>query len=86
VDENGHGIFVGAHANVLAVNSTANDNASSGFDVFNGGVLRLAHSAVTGNLQGIIVIAGSTAVSAGNNVVRGNGTDVTGSLTSVGTQ
>ena len=86
VEEDGHGIFVGAHANVLAVNSAVNDNAASGFDVFNGGVLRLTHSAVTGNSQGIIVIAGSTAVSAGNNVIRGNGTDVTGTLTFVGTQ
>jgi hypothetical protein len=86
VEENGHGIFVGAHANVLAVNSAVNDNATNGFDVFNGGVLRLTHSAVTGNLQGVIVVAGSMAESAGNNVIRGNGTDVDGTLTNVGTQ
>jgi hypothetical protein len=86
VTENGNGVFVGARATVLAVNSTAADNASVGFDVFNGGILRLAHSAVTGNLQGVIVVAGSMAESAGNNVIRGNGTDVEGTLTNVGTQ
>jgi hypothetical protein len=32
------------------------------------------------------VVAGSMAESAGNNVIRGNGTDVDGTLTNVGTQ
>jgi hypothetical protein len=86
VTENGDGVFVGARATVLAVNSTAADNASVGFVVFSGGILRLAHSAVTENLQGVIVVAGSMAESAGNNVIRGNGTDVDGTLTNVGTQ
>jgi hypothetical protein len=41
---------------------------------------------VTGNIQGVIVGAGTMAESAGNNVIRGNGTDVDGTLTNVGTQ
>jgi Right handed beta helix region len=86
VTQNSHGIFIGAHASVLALDSTVADNAATGFDIFQGGVLRLVHSAVTGNLQGVIVGSDSTGVSAGNNVIRGNGTDVTGTLSNVGTQ
>jgi len=48
--------------------------------------VRLFHSVVTGNIQGVIVGAGTTAESAGDNVIRGNGTDVNGTLSNAGTQ
>jgi hypothetical protein len=86
VTDNGNGLFVGGHATVLAINSSVADNASSGIDIFNGGVARLFHSVVTGNIQGVIVGTGTTAVSAGDNVIRGNVTDVNGTLTNAGTQ
>jgi hypothetical protein len=86
VTGNSNGLFVGSHATVMAIDSSVADNASSGIDIFNGGVVRLFHSVVTGNIQGVIVGAGTTAVSAGDNVIRGNGTDVNGTLTNAGTQ
>jgi hypothetical protein len=86
VTGNDNGLFVGAHATVLAIDSSVADNASSGIDIFNGGVVRLFHSVVTGNIQGVIVGAGTTAESAGDNVIRGNGTDVNGTLSNAGTQ
>jgi hypothetical protein len=85
-NKNGRGIGLGAQAaaTVLAVDSTATNNAFAGFEVDSGAALRLAHSAATGN--GIGVFVAGTAESAGNNFIRGNGTDVSGTLTNVGTR
>jgi hypothetical protein len=85
-NKNGNGIEVSG-ATVLAVNSTAADNDVTGFNVGDvGTVLRLAHSAATGNGTGFFVGAG-TAESAGNNFIRGNGVNVfQGPLTKIGTQ
>jgi hypothetical protein len=85
-NKNGNGIEVTSRATVLAVNSTAADNGNTGFNVGDvGSVLRLVHSAATGNGTGFFVGAG-TAESAGNNFIRGNGANVFGTLTKIGTQ
>ena len=79
--KNDVGIFVGAHATVLAVYSAATNN-SFGFDASAGAVLRLAHSAGTGNSTGINVTG--TTESAGDNFFNGNTHDVSGVLTKFG--
>jgi hypothetical protein len=73
----------GGPSTVLAVESIAAQN-SIGFFVNSGKFLRLGHSAATGNGTGVQV--SGRAESAGNNFVRGNGTDVAGPLPNVGTQ
>jgi Right handed beta helix region len=86
-NKNGDGIGVSGHAAALAVYSTAANNTGSGFGVGgSGAVLRLAHSAATGNATGVFVASGDLAESAGDNFIRGNGTDVSGTLTNVGTR
>jgi hypothetical protein len=80
------GVGMNGPSTVLAVDSTASDNTGPGFSVSFGAVLRLAHSAATGNATGVSVGSGGTAESAGNNFIRGNGTDVSGTLTNVGTK
>jgi hypothetical protein len=81
--KNDIGIFIGAHATVLAVDSAAANN-SFGFDASVGAVLRLAHSAGTGNSTGINVTG--TAESSGDNFINGNGIDVSGTLTKFGSK
>lgn len=71
---------------VLAVDSTAANNTGTGFRVSFRAVLRLARSAATDNGIGVIVQPNATAESAGNNFIRGNGTNVFGTLTNFGTQ
>jgi hypothetical protein len=81
---NGNGIKVGA-GTALAVDSTAANNSNVGFLVVGGSsVLRLAHSAATGNVVGVRI--NGTAESAGDNFIRGNNADVFGTLTNVGTR
>jgi hypothetical protein len=83
-NKNGNGIEVTSGATVLAVNSTAADNGNTGFNLGDvGSVLRLAHSAATGNGTGFFVGAG-TAESDGNNFINGNGADVSGTLSKFG--
>jgi hypothetical protein len=79
------GILIRSSATVLAVDSAAVNNTVTGFALNSGAVLRLAHSAATGNGTGVFV-GGGPAESAGNNFIRGNTTDVQGTLTNVGTR
>ncbi|MCI0468299.1 MAG: right-handed parallel beta-helix repeat-containing protein [Beijerinckiaceae bacterium] len=85
VNKNTNGIFILGNSAALSVESTAT-NDGVGFLLSSGAVLRLAHSSATGNDTGVFVPAGTTAESAGNNFIRGNTTDVVGTLTNVGTQ
>lgn len=78
------GLEAGGAADVTVVDSIASNNAGSGFLVA-GGVIRLARSAATGNGIGVDKAFGA-AESFGNNVIRGNGTDVSGTLIPVATQ
>ena len=78
------GLEVGGAAAVSSFDSKATNNTGTGF-LTGGGVLRLAHSAATGNATGVDASFG-TAESAGNNFIRGNTTDVSGTLKNVGTQ
>jgi hypothetical protein len=72
---------------VTAVETTANNNSSHGFYVLGpaGSVLRLARSTATKNGKGIENNGGS-AVSFGDNHIYGNGMDVVGALTTIGTR
>jgi hypothetical protein len=78
------GILIRSSATVLAVDSAAANNTVTGFALNSGAVLRLAHSAATGNGTGVFVAG--TAESAGDNFIRGNGTEIQGTLTNVGTR
>jgi hypothetical protein len=82
----GSGILVRQSATVLAVDSTAADNGGLGFAANSGAVLRLAHSAATGNGFGLIVDSNTKAESAGDNFFNGNGIDVDATLTKFATQ
>jgi hypothetical protein len=79
------GVRVGDRIGVTAVDTIADDNGT-GFAILSfRSSLSLAHSTATGNGTGVNVIAGS-AISFGDNHIHGNGTDVKGTLTKVGTQ
>ncbi len=84
-NKNSEGIVVagfgGVPADVTAVDSIATNNTDVGFVAQTRGVLRLAHSAATGNNTG--VSAGSTVESFGDNDIHGNITDISGTLTPV---
>jgi len=89
MNENGfNGLLVsgGGIANLTSVESIANNNGNVGFFVEGNGVLRLAHSTATANGTGVSVDLTSTAISFGDNHIGGNGTDVSGTLTEVGTR
>jgi hypothetical protein len=85
----GVGIFVdggGAPSDVTAVDTMATNNRT-GFVAQSRGVLRLAHSAATGNTLGVLVGAfGAKVFSFGDNHIGGNVSDVSGALTPVRTQ
>ncbi len=84
--ENDFGIGVGGGATVLASNSTANISSDRGFTIGTGGILRLAHSAATGNGIGVALAAGALVESAGDNFINGNATEVSGTLSKFGTR
>jgi hypothetical protein len=86
VHKNDFGIGAGARATVLASDSTADNSSNRGFFIGTGGILRLAHSAATGNGIGVALAAGALVESAGDNFINGNGTDVSGTLTKFGTR
>ena len=86
MNKNETGILVSFGAAVMAVDSTAANNPVVGFSIGLGGILRLAHSAATGNGAGVSNSFGGTAESADNNFIRGNTTDVSGPLPNVGTR
>jgi hypothetical protein len=75
----------GAPIDVTAVDSVATNNVF-GFGVGPKGLLRLSRSAATGNNTGVFINTGATVETFGDNDIRGNGTDVTGTLTHVATQ
>jgi alpha-tubulin suppressor-like RCC1 family protein len=54
-----------------------------GVNALSGAVARLSRSVVFGNTIGLFAAGGSTLASAGTNVVRGNGTDTSGTITVV---
>ncbi len=54
-----------------------------GVNVLSGGTLRLSRSVVFGNSTGLLAAAGSTFESLGTNVIRGNGTDTSGTITTI---
>jgi hypothetical protein len=66
------------------VDSVAANNSSTGISTGIGSVFQLAHTTVTGNGTGVTI--GNVAVSFGDNHIYGNGTDLKGTLTNVGTQ
>jgi len=75
------GISVG-HGSVDVRQSELWGNGT-GILAFAGGTARVSRSHVFGNTTGLGASAGSTFESAGNNVVRGNGTNTTGTITTV---
>jgi hypothetical protein len=80
---------VGDHIinDVTAVDSIASNNALNGFVTENRGVtLRLARTTATQNGTGVNVKTGNTVISFGDKHIAGNGTDVIGTLTKIGTQ
>lgn len=84
----GSGLRTTRNTNNTTVDITVADSVASnngtGFHAASQGSLRLFHSAATGNGTGVFV--NTAAESAGNNFIRGNGTDVAGFMAKVGTQ
>lgn len=56
---------------------------STGVSALSGGAVRIARSRVFGNITGLSAAAGSTFESLGTNVIRGNGTNTTGTITTL---
>jgi hypothetical protein len=81
---NANGIIMGRDVLVTAVDSVAANNTGTGISTGGGSVLQLAHTTVTGNGTGVTI--GNVGVSFGDNHISGNGTNLTGPLTKVGTQ
>jgi len=52
-----------------------------GVNALSGGTVRLGRSVVFGNTTGLFAAGGSTVESSGTNVIRGNGTDTSGTIT-----
>lgn len=69
---------------VASNNGSSGSPGGAGF-ISTAGHLRLAHSTATGNEHGVVV-NGGLVESYGDNDLRGNGTNVTGSLTAVADQ
>jgi hypothetical protein len=80
------GGFTSGSVGVRSVESMANDNGIAGFVVGARAVLWLAHSAATGNNTGVSIALFTQVISFGDNHIRGNNSDVSGTLTNVGTQ
>lgn len=78
--KNGDGIFAGGQATLYVKDSQAIYGRYHGFGVGSGGILRLIHSASTGNSTGAYLASGSLLESAGDNFIQGNVTDVQGPL------
>jgi nitrous oxidase accessory protein NosD len=83
VYHNGQGVRAAEGAAIVSiVESTVTNNANFGIDSDDGADLRLAQSAVTGNVGGI-ELTGGTIESAGNNFITDS---ISGTLTEVGTK
>jgi hypothetical protein len=77
------GIGVGGVATVMVRNSVASNN-KTGLEA-DGGVLRVAHSVVTGNNTGVRTTSGGTIKSYGDNDINGNTNDNFAALTTIPT-
>jgi nitrous oxidase accessory protein NosD len=80
---------IGAVKSVITAVDTIANNNGTGFSVVNlpgTTTLFLARSTAIGNGIGVSISGGATATSFGDNHIKGNGTDVQGPLTNVGTQ
>jgi hypothetical protein len=86
MNKNEDGFLVFAPADITVFDSSATRNLGTGISVQPGAaVVRLAHSTITGNFDGVFV--GGTVVSFGDNHIRGNiHSDNFVPFTSVGTQ
>jgi Right handed beta helix region len=87
--ENSDGVVVSNFAIVTAVDTVVSNNSGNGFDIAGPrAAFLLAHSTATNNGTGVFIFTGleGTAESFGDNHIAGNGTDVKGTLTKVGTQ
>ncbi|MEA2904757.1 MAG: hypothetical protein QOI12_2144 [Alphaproteobacteria bacterium] len=73
-----------AVTNVTVVNSSASSNGT-GFVADGISTMRLSANVATANGIGVFKAAGATVHTAGNNYFRGNGTDVSGALTTTET-
>jgi hypothetical protein len=71
--------FNSATADLTVEDSLAASNVGAGIEVFNG-VVRISNNTVTANGTGLRQV-GDTLESRGNNTVRGNGTDTSGTIT-----
>lgn len=82
------GLFVRSGSDVTVVDSVATNSSmgGQGFGLDEGGHLHLAHSAATANTAGVAFNLPNRVDSGGNNFIRGNGTDVTKALTTIGTR
>jgi hypothetical protein len=78
------GAFVQGPSTELHVATSALVNGSAGAGSFQG-TLRISGSVLTGNTVGLLQ-SGGTLESFGNNAVRGNGTNASGTITSVALQ
>ena len=70
----------GAQAKVSVLRSTAANNATVGFHSQTGGTMSVGYSQATNNGIGFNVNGGSVFESMGNNLVRGNTTNISGAL------
>ena len=90
---NNVGVLVAGGANITISNSVFSANSVTGVQAGDSGppattgTLRISDSMSVGNASfGVRVLAGSTAESSGTNLIRGNGANISGTLTNVGTQ
>ena len=90
VSNNQYGFYVHSFGSGIAklavAHSAAVDNSAGIYaDQTNGTVyVAIGNSMVTGNLNGIVNAASATIESMGNNMVRMNGQDVSGAVTTFG--
>ncbi|HET6377273.1 MAG TPA: right-handed parallel beta-helix repeat-containing protein [Methylocella sp.] len=84
----GSGLETNRNTNDTRVNVTVADsvatNNSVGYSAASQGILRLVRSVASDNVTGVFV--NTTAESAGNNTIRGNGTNIAGFMSNAGTQ
>ena len=81
--QNGAG-FVVSGGSLTADSSVAHGNDGQGLSVSAGGTARISNSTFTNNVTGIQNDDGSTVETRQNNTVRGNTTNVIGTLTAIG--
>jgi hypothetical protein len=82
---NSWGVGVDNGGSATVDQSEASNNTTAGFST-DTGTIRVLNSTVTGNAIGLQNFGGGTFESFGNNVVRGNTTNTSGTITTVGKQ